>query len=141
MDIYERIKLITTAFKHLNGYIPEYFAPMSSDLLGVKVCLNGVYVDAVGVAFNDLMNRNLSLTINHPMLNSYRVCLKLHISKDGESYIWVEAMETDYLMPFVGLRAMMLDWRFIEDEEDLEDRQAALEEKWYETYYPVVVTP
>ena len=84
MDIYERIKLITTAFKHLNGYIPDYFAPMSSDLLGVKVCLNGVYVDAVGVAFNDLINRNLSLTINHPMLDGYRVCLKLHISRDWE---------------------------------------------------------
>lgn len=84
MNIYERIKLITTAFKHLNGYIPDYFAPMSSDLLGVKVCLNGVYVDAIGVAFNDLINGNLSLTIHHPKLNRYPVCLKLHISRDGE---------------------------------------------------------
>lgn len=84
MDIYKKIKLITTAFKHLNGYIPDYFAPMSSDLLGVKVCLNGVYVDAVGVAFNNLVNGELSLTINHPMLDGYRVYLKLHVSKDGE---------------------------------------------------------
>ena len=67
--------------------------------------------------------------------------LNTYISKDGESYIWVEALETDYVMPFIGLRAMMLDWRFIEDEEDLEGRQAELEDRWYETYYPVVVTP
>ena len=72
---------------------------------------------------------------------TYEVELNTYISKDGESYIWVEALETDYLMPFVGLRAMMLDWRFIEDEEDLEGRQAELEDRWYETYYPVVVTP
>ncbi len=92
MSIYKRINDITTAFKHLNGHIHGYGEPMASDTPGVKVTLNGVRVDALGVAFNDLINGNLSLTINHPSFKYFPVCLKLHISLD-ETLVWHDAYE------------------------------------------------
>ena len=82
MSIYERIHNITTAFKHLNGHIHGYGESMQSDTPNVKVSLNGVLVDALGVSFNDLINRNLSLVINHPKFQHYPVCLKLRIGRD-----------------------------------------------------------
>lgn len=83
MGIHERINNIVTAFKHLNGNIRYFGEPMASDTPEVEVTLNGVCVRALGVAFNDLINGNLSLTINHPSFRHYPVCLKLHISRDG----------------------------------------------------------
>lgn len=88
MNIYERIHDITTAFKNLNGHIHGFGEPMASDTPDVKVTLNGVRVEALGVAFNDLINGNLSLTINHPAFRHYPVCLKLHISRRDETLGW-----------------------------------------------------
>ena len=88
MSIYKRIKLITDAYKNLNGHIRYFNEPMQSDTPDVKVTLNGVRVDALGVAFNDLINGNLSLTINHPSFRYYPVCLKLHIGRRDETLGW-----------------------------------------------------
>lgn len=87
MSIYERINIITTAFKHLNGHIRTFGEPMASDTPGVKVTLNGARVNVLGVAFNDLINGNLSLTINHPSFRYLPVCLKLHINWD-DTLVW-----------------------------------------------------
>lgn len=89
MNIYERINAITTAFKHLNGHIRHIGEPMQSDIPNVKVSLNGVFVDALGVSFNDLINRNLSLVINHPKFQHYPVFLKLRIGRD-ETLGWYD---------------------------------------------------
>ena len=88
MEIYERINIIVTAFKKLNGYNPDYFEPLAHDLHDVYLPMNGQVVKVLGVAFNDLINNNLSITINHPSFKFYPVCLKLHIGRDDDKLGW-----------------------------------------------------
>ena len=88
MSIYERINLITTAFKNLNGHIRKFGEPLCTETPSVKLTLHGVRVEVVRVAFNDLINHNLSMTINNPKFGGhYPVCLKLHITPD-EKVVW-----------------------------------------------------
>lgn len=102
MGIYERINNIVTAFKRLNGRIRYFGEPMASDTPEVEVTLNGVCVKALGVAFNDLVNGNLSLTINHPSFRHFPVCLKLHIS-DDESLGWRDDFVKEQAEDAVGV--------------------------------------
>ena len=88
MEIYERINIIVTAFKKLNGYNPDYFEPLAHDLHDVYLPMNGKVVQVLGVAFNDLINNNLSITINHPSFRFYPVCLKLHIGRKDDKLGW-----------------------------------------------------
>jgi hypothetical protein len=88
MEINERINNIVTAFKKLNGYNTGHFKPLAHDLHNVYVSMGGQVVQVISVAFNDLINRNLSMTINHPNFNYFPVCLKLHINDEAGKVEW-----------------------------------------------------
>lgn len=88
MEINERINNIVIAYRNLNGNIRKFGEPMQSDLKGIWLNMNGKVVQALGIAFNDLINRNLSITINHPSFKYYPVCLKLHINDEAGKVEW-----------------------------------------------------
>ena len=54
------------------------------------------------LVFNDLLNGNLSLTINHPSFRHFPVCLKLHIS-DDESLGWRDDFVKEQAEDAVGV--------------------------------------
>ena len=89
MEINERINNIVTAYRNLNGSIRKSNEPMQSELKGIWLNMNGQLVEAVNIGFNDLnCNNNLSITINHPYINNFPVCLKLHINDETGTVEW-----------------------------------------------------